>query len=162
MRNYTTIEFCLVNLGNTGQFKYFEAEELADVNIAYNTMESMFKADEIEIQALSHSQFVTDNIYPIFELLEETDADLYEIIHTLEATGCMEQTKEVIKDYRYQFIRSDEKIDAFIFYIEELGYLNNVPDNLINYIDYEKLMQDFEIEGLTIHRVSDEQFIFVY
>ena len=162
MKNYTTIEFCLVDLSNTGNFKYYEAEELADVNRAYNNMRSIFGADEIEIQSLNQSQFVTDNIYSIFELMEETDADLFEIINVLEATGCMEQTKEVIKDYRFQFIRTESKIDAFITYIEEFGYFDNIPNNLINYIDYDKMMRDFEIEGLTIHRVSHEQFIIIY
>lgn len=162
MRNYTTIEFCLVNLANTGQYEYFEAEEIADVNIAYNSFRKKYNADEIEIQALNQSQFVTDNIYPIFELLEELPhMDLDEIINILEATGCMIETRKVARDGNFQHIRTWNKSDAFACYIEEIGYLDEVPQHLQNYIDYDAIMRDFEINGLIIHRVNDEQFIII-
>ena len=163
IKDITTIEFCLVNLSNTGQFEFYEAEEMEDVNIAYNSFRCKYNADEIEIQALNQSQLVTDNIYSIFELLEKySHMDLYEVIPILDATGCIIETEKVIENGNFMLIRNWNKLDAFETYIEEIGFLEEVPERFRNYIDLERVMRDFEFEGLTIHRVSDEQFIFIY
>lgn len=163
MKNITTIEFCLVNLANTGQFEFYEAEEIEDVNIAYNSFRCKYNADEIEIQGINQSQLVADNIYPIFELLEQySHMDLYEVIYILDATGCIIETRKVIEEGNFMLIRNWNKLDAFETYMEEINFLGEVPERFRSYIDLERVMRDFEFEGLTIHKVNDEQFIFIY
>ena len=162
------IEICLVNLGNTCKYEYYTVRNTDDLKEAYKDFRYRFNADEIEIQGISHSQYITDNIEDIFELIEEIklidnyDIELNTVIDVLEATKSIEDTKRIIKDYSYQYIEANNKECAFIEYLEQIDYLRDIPERFINYIDYEKLMRDFEIEGLQIEEVNYNNYLFIY
>ena len=162
------IEICLVNLGNTCKYEYYTVRNTDDLKEAYKDFRYRFNADEIEIQGISHSQYITDNIEDIFELIEEIklidnyDIELNTVIDVLEATKSIQDTKKIIKDFSYQYIESNNKECAFIEYLEQIDYLRDIPEKFINYIDYEKLMRDFEIEGLQIEEVNYNNYLFIY
>ena len=152
------IEICFVDLGNTSNYDYYKISDMNDLNEAYRD----FKADDVELQSISHNQFITDNIREICELLLEEDVELNDIINVLNACGSMEQTREVILNSSYMYVDGFNKREAFITYIDELDYLRDVPEHLVSYIDYDKLMRDFEFDGLIIDNTSLDEYIFIY
>ena len=162
------MEVCLVDLGNTCKYDYYIVENSKDLKEAYKDFREKFNADEIEIQGISHSQYITDNLEDIFELIEEIklvdnyDIELNTVIDVLEATKSIQDTKRIIKDHSYQYIESNNKECAFIEYLEQIDYLRDIPERFINYIDYDKLIRDFEIEGLQIEEVKFNNYLFIY
>lgn len=162
------VEICLVDLGNTCKYEYYTVGNSEDLKEAYKNFRERFYADEIEIQSISHSQFITDYIDEIFDLIEEVklvdnyDIELDIVIDVLEATRSIKDTQRIIKNYEYQYIQANDKECAFIEYLEQIDYLRDIPDRFISYIDYEKLMRDFEIEGLQIEEVEFKNFLFIY
>ena len=72
-----TVEICLVNLGNTGEFKYYEVDTLEALNEAYEDMRAVFNADDIEIQGMSHSDRVVNYLGDLLEMTEENGCTKY-------------------------------------------------------------------------------------
>ncbi|HBF7594806.1 TPA: hypothetical protein KOX39_003421 [Clostridioides difficile] len=157
-----TVEICLVNLGNTGEFKYYEVDTLEALNEAYDNMRAVFNADEIEIQGMSHSDRVVSYLGDLLEMTEENDADLEDAINILEATGCIEATREAIKNGSYSYYEAEDKESAFIEYLEDTCYFEGIPERVINYLNYKMIMQDFEIEGLQIEWLDYNKYLFIH
>lgn len=163
-----SIEICLVNLGNTCKYEYYTVGDNEELKEAYKNFKDRFNADEIEIQGMSHSQYITDYIDDIFQIIEDFklindyDIELNTVIDILEATRSIKDTRNIIMDYSYQYIKANDKECAFIEYLEQIDYLRDIPDRFINYIDYKKLMNDFEIEGLQIEEVNYNNYLFIY
>ena len=161
--NNTTVEICLVNLGNTGQFKYYDIQDMEDYKLAYQDMRDVFYADEIEIQGMSHSDYTVEYLGELLEIVEEHNCSLEDAINVFEATGCIHRTKEVIQDHLYTNITARDKEGAFIEYLEEIDFFYNIPDKIVGYLDYRKLLQDFQIEGLQIHQLGyTDNYLFIY
>lgn len=51
------------------------------------------------------------------------------------------------KDDIFYYPDCDSMEDVAAYYIEETGQLGEVPSNLRNYIDYQALGRDMEMEG---------------
>ena len=109
-----------------------------------------------------------DKINKKLEKLEEilnsalTRSRVWIEMQVKKITKSIQDTKRIIKDYSYQYIEANNKECAFIEYLEQIDYLRDIPDRFINYIDYEKLMRDFEIEGLHIEEVNFNNYLFIY
>lgn len=52
------------------------------------------------------------------------------------------------------YVIAEREVDAFIIYYEMIGLYDEIPEHLVNYIDWEKLMQDFKFSGCEIYRLS--------
>ena len=156
------VEICLVNLGATWEYKYYKVSSVEELNEAYKDMEDAFNADEIEIQGMSHSDRTVEHLGELFEIAEENDADIETVIEIFEAIDCITTTREVIENGSYCYYMADDKESAFMEYIEEIDFLHDVPDHLVNYIDYKKIMRDFEIEGLQIERLDYNKYLFIF
>lgn len=158
----TTVEICLVNLSNTGQFKYYDIQDIEDLKSAYDNMREIFLADEIEIQGMSHCNTTVENLADLLETSEDNQAPLKDVIQVFEAVGCIHRTKEVIKEHLYSYIEGRSKEGAFIQYLEDTCYFDGIPDRIINYIDYKAIMRDYEIEGLTIEQIGyTDTYLFI-
>lgn len=156
------VEICLVNLGATWECKYYEVESLEELRDAYRDMEETFNAEEIEIQGMSHSDRAVEHLGEIFELAEENDIDVDEIIEIFDATDCMVTTREIIENGSYCYYYADDKESAFMEYLDEIDFLHDVPEHLVSYIDYNKIMRDFEIEGLQIEILDYNKYLFIF
>ena len=156
------VEICLVNLGNTGQFKYYDVATMEDLKNAYDDMATVFNADEIEIQGMSHGDAVVQNLGELMEMCESNDAELEDAINILQATGCIYTTKSIIENGSYCYYEGDDKESAFIDYLDDIGYFENIPSHIINYLNYNMIMQDMEIEGLVIEWIDYNKYLFIY
>ena len=73
-----------------------------------------------------------------------------------------ESAFEVLDDRGY-FISGHGKLDAFENYLDEICYLDGVPEHLRWYIDTDAIMRDFEFDGLTIIELNDgDDFLFLH
>lgn len=108
-----TVEICLVNLGNTGQFKYYNVSELEDLKTAYQDMANIFNADDIEIQGMSHSNNVVENLRDLLETAENNQASLKDVIQVFESGGCKMTMQCNLSEYEL-------KIDILVTELKKL------------------------------------------
>ena len=96
---------------------------------------------------------------------------LCEEIHELDGSPILDELKEIqgmwfssiselldAKDDIHCYTDCDSMEDVARYYVEETGQLGEVPANLQNYIDYQALGRDMEIEGnylVTSHGVFE-------
>ncbi len=73
-----------------------------------------------------------------------------------------ESAFEVLDDRGY-FISGHGKLDAFENYLDDICYLDGVPEHLRWYIDTDAIMRNFECGGLHIIELNDgDDFLFLH
>lgn len=154
----------LTNLG-----KYNEGEligEWVELPVSHEELQKVF--ERIGINEEYEEYFITDYECDFYEVGEYESLDtLNEIAERIEELG--EEESEVVKalmselgytlneaidkvnsgDYRI-YSDCDDMTDIAYQVVEECGYLNNVPDNVARYFDYESFGRDLGIEGTYI------------
>ncbi|HBI7084823.1 TPA: hypothetical protein K8M77_000294 [Clostridium perfringens] len=158
-KNFKGVEICLVNLGNTAQFNYYTINTMEDLKEAYMDMKNRFLADEIEVQGISHSTELCENLWDILKASNEYELELERAIEIYEVVDCIEDFKKLLKSESYYIIEADNELNAYIEFLEETGFLVGVPDHIINYIDYEALLRDFEFNNGSVKRLNESQYI---
>lgn len=92
-------------------------------------------------------------------LLNEDDAEIAQVVTLLNhGYGDASNLSNVIRDvekrnYTMVFCADNEE-DAFMDYYEEIGMLSEIPEQIVGYIDWEKLCRDFTFDGLTIVEIE--------
>ena len=157
--NFEGVEICLVNLARTWEFKYYNVKSSKDLNAAYEDMEREFLADEIEIQGMSHNTDLCENLIDIFKLAEEKEIDLEQAIEIYEAVEDIHEFKSLIENENYLILEGEDKQEAYMLYLDETGYFEGVPAHILNYIDYDAMLRDFEFNGGNLVKLNDCQFI---
>ena len=92
------------------------------------------------------------------EFVEKTDADeivatvvYYENIYVQEPNVSLYDVKRDMENYAsVGFYYGDNEAEAFEEYANELGLLYDVPEHVLYYINYEKMLRDYTYEGLTV------------
>ena len=125
--------------------EYFFSDWECEVPFDFGEYESIDDVNDIaeRVEALpEHEQEVLKVI------LKEHTSDVDEALRIVEAC-----------DYR-TWDSCDNMADVAEQMVDEYGYLNDVPENLRCYIDYEKMGRDLEIEGTFLE--GDGFFIEVF
>ena len=154
----------LTNLG-----KYNEGEligEWVELPVSHEELQKVF--ERIGINGEYEEYFITDYECDFYEVGEYESLDtLNEIAERIEELG--EEGSEVVKalmselgytlneaidkvnsgDYRI-YSDCDDMTDIAYQVVEECEYLNNVPDDVARYFDYESFGRDLGIEGTYI------------
>lgn len=135
---------------------YFE-----DLNEAVDTLENLRAENPSHEIGVSHFSvcgvdvpFNDENI----EFVEKMDAEeivatmaYYENIYCHEPNVSLYDVKNDMENYAVvSFYYGDSDVEAFEEYVEELGLLCDVPENIRYYINYEKMLRDYTFEGLTV------------
>lgn len=165
----------LTNLG-----KYNEGEligEWVELPVSQEELQKVF--ERIGINEEYEEYFITDYECDFYEVGEYENLDtLNEIAERIEELD--EEESKVVKalmselgytldeaidkvnngDYRI-YSDCDNMTDIAYQVVEECGYLNNVPDNVARYFDYESFGGDLGIEGNYIF-TDDNEAIEVY
>lgn len=157
-KTFKGVEICLVNLGNTSQFKYYTINTMKDLKGAYIDLENTFLADDIEVQGMSHSTELCENLGEILKASVEHELELERAIDLFNSVECVGDFKKLLKK-GYHIIEADNELNAYIEYLEATGFLVGVPDHIINYIDYDALLRDFELNSGTVTRLQDNEYI---
>ena len=160
----------LTNLG-----KYNEGEligEWVELPVSQEELQEVFK--RIGINEEYEEYFITDYECDFYEVGEYENLDtLNEIAERIEELDEEESkvVKALMSDLGYTLDEAIDKVnsgDYRIYYdcddmtdiayqvVEECGYLNNVPDNVARYFDYELFSRDLGIEGIYIFTDDNE------
>lgn len=160
----------LTNLG-----KYNEGQligEWVELPVSQEELQEVFK--RIGINEEYEEYFITDyecGFYKVGEYenldtlnniasqIEELDEEESKVVKTL-MSECGYTLDEAIEkanngDYRIYY-DCDSMTDIAYQVVEECGYLNNVPDNVARYFDYESFGRDLGIEGTYIFLDNSE------
>lgn len=101
-----------------------------------------------------------DELNKIAEQLDELEEDAQEAIQAMLLDGytfneALEKANN--GDYRIYY-DCDDMIDVAMEIVEECGYLNDVPEIIARYFDYEAFARDLEIEG-NFKALSNRRYI---
>ena len=146
-------ELCLVNLSNM-ECKYINVLSVDDF---YNKLNEFNKFNnDIEVQYMNGvlSGASTNKFIDILKISEEYKTDIGEVGAIYNYFMNIDDTKNIIEN-SYTIINATNKENAFIEYLEGLDFFNGIPSHVVNYLDYESIMRDYEIEGLNIINYND-------
>ena len=159
----------MMNIYLTNLGKYNEGEligEWVELPVSQEELQKVF--ERIGINEEYEEYFITDYECDFYEVGEYESLDtLNEIAERIKELG--KEESEVVKalmselgytlneaidkvnsgDYRI-YSDCDDMTDIAYQVVEECGYLNNVPDNVARYFDYESFGRDLGIEGTYI------------
>ena len=165
----------LTNLG-----KYNEGEligEWVELPVSQEELKEVF--ERIGINEEYEEYFITDYECDFYEIGEYENLDtLNEIAERIEELDENESkvAKALISDLSYTLDEAIDKVnsgdyriysdcdnmtDIAYHVVEECGYLNNVPDNVARYFDYESFGRDLGIEGTYIF-LDDSEVIEIF
>lgn len=165
----------LTNLG-----KYNEGEligEWVELPVSQEELKEVF--ERIGINEEYEEYFITDYECDFYEIGEYENLDtLNEIAERIEELDENESkvAKALISDLSYTLDEAIDKVNSGDYRIysdcdnmtdiayqvvEECGYLNNVPDNVARYFDYESFGRDLGIEGTYIF-LDDSEVIEIF
>lgn len=99
--------------------------------------------DGVEVNEYSDIEALNE----IAEMLEELDDADIEIIGALMSEGYSFDEAIDKKDDVIIFVDCEDMEDVARNYIEETGMLDDVPEHLANYFDYESFGRDMSFEG---------------
>lgn len=141
-------EVCIVRYADS-EVKY---ETVATSEELREAIKSFVGASDYEVQYMGGalSGNATDYVLELMELAEEYETDLKTVGALYNFYLDLSDVERILEDRNYMEISGSNKLDAFIGYVEEIGTLERIPQDLRFYFDYEKYMQDLEIEGLDI------------
>ena len=159
----------MMNIYLTNLGKYNEGEligEWVELPVSQEELQKVF--ERIGINEEYEEYFITDYECDFYEVGEYESLDtLNEIAERIKELG--KEESEVVKalmselgytlneaidkvnsgNYRI-YSDCDDMTDIAYQVVEECGYLNNVPDNVARYFDYESFGRDLGIEGTYI------------
>lgn len=109
--------------------------------------------NDTEVQLIDADINISDrNLIEFLSLLDEFNIDP-EDLAALFKVGTDSEVREILEyDYPYWFIEACNKETAFQEYYQEL--YNDIPEHLEDYIDWNKLMRNFECKNLTIENLG--------
>lgn len=147
----------------TDEVFYF-VDDVEEAEKTLETLHEKFSTHEIGVSYFSVNgvqlPFTKQNRDFIKEFEEEEiEAVLkyYENEFGLVPNVDLHDVQEYMDNSPITFVTAENEIDAFIEFYEEIGLYDEIPSNLISYIDWEKLMQDYQFNtGLSIYRLSYE------
>lgn len=88
------------------------------------------------------------NLNEIAEKMSELDKDQQTAVKLLLEANVVNDLDEAIENIENIYCTGETKMEDVAYsYIQETGALQNMPENLHYYFDYEKLGQDMEING---------------
>ena len=156
----------MMNIYLTNLGKYNEGElvgEWVKLPVSDEELQKVFK--RIGINEEYEEYFITDYECYFYEIGEYENIDtLNEIAEKIDNLD--EEQEQVVKvlmsecgydldgaiekaesgDYRF-YTDCDDMTDIAYVVVEECGYLDNVPENVARYFDYEAYGRDLDIEG---------------
>ena len=159
----------MLNIYLTNLGKYAEGEllgEWVELPVSQDELKEVFK--RIGINEQYEEYFITDYECDFYEVGEYENLDtLNEIAEKLNELEEEESTvaKALMSECGYTLDEAIEKVnngdyriysdcndmtDVAYEVVEECGYLNNVPENVARYFDYEAFGRDLGIEGTFI------------
>lgn len=165
----------MINIFITNLGKYNEGELIGEwVTLPISEEELKKVCERIGINEDYEEYFITDyecdfmkigeyesisSLNEIAEKISELDEDEYEVAKALisECSYTIDEAIEKVNNGDYIiYYDCNDITDVAYQVVEECGYLNNVPDTVARYFDYESFGRDLGIEGTYIFTEENE------
>lgn len=165
----------MINIFITNLGKYNEGELIGEwVMLPISEEELKKVCERIGINEDYEEYFITDyecdfmkigeyesisSLNEIAEKISELDEDEYEVAKALisECSYTIDEAIEKVNNGDYIIYYDCNDITDVVYQVvEECGYLNNVPDTVARYFDYESFGRDLGIEGTYIFTEENE------
>lgn len=165
----------MINIFITNLGKYNEGELIGEwVMLPISEEELKKVCERIGINEDYEEYFITDyecdfmkigeyesisSLNEIAEKISELDEDEYEVAKALisECSYTIDEAIEKVNNGDYIiYYDCNDITDVAYQVVEECGYLNNVPDTVARYFDYESFGRDLGIEGTYIFTEENE------
>lgn len=165
----------MINIFITNLGKYNEGELIGEwVMLPISEEELKKVCERIGINEDYEEYFITDyecdfmkigeyesisSLNEIAEKISELDEDEYEVAKALisECSYTIDEAIEKVNNGDYIiYYDCNDITDVAYQVVEECGYLNNVPDTVTRYFDYESFGRDLGIEGTYIFTEENE------
>lgn len=136
--------------------KVFDRIQICHDNVDYsdecgNPYEEYFITDyETDIEGVEVGEYSNlDELNELAEQLDELDEDANKAIQAMLLDGYkFDEALEKANNGDYTIYSGcDNMTDVAYEVVEMCGYLNNVPENVARYFDYEAFGRDLDIEG---------------
>lgn len=125
-------------------------ETMAKIGINEEYEEYFITDYETDIEGVEVGEYSNlDELNELAEQLDELEEDSQKAIQAMLLYGyTFNEALEKVSngDYRIYY-DCDDMIDVAMEIVEECGYLNDVPETIARYFDYELFARDLEIEG---------------
>ena len=165
----------MLNIYLTNLGKYNEGEligEWVELPVSQEELQKVF--ERIGINEEYEEYFITDyecdfyevgeyenldTLNEIAERIEELDVEEVKVVKALmsELGYTLDEAIDKVNNGDYRIYSDcDNMTDIAYQVVEEWGYLNNVPDNVARYFDYESFGRDLGIEGTHIFTDDNE------
>lgn len=138
-------EVTIVNLSNM-KYKYVEVEDTSSLK---NEIKNFVGNNDYDLQYLNGQLEgpATNHILEIYELAERTNEPIWEVSTLFNYYYNLDEIEYYLQQKNYYSYIGDNELDVFKQYVEDIGILNNIPNNFLIYIDYEKLKRDMVLGG---------------
>lgn len=153
---------CLTSLAH-GHFEYFNVSCIEDIEEAYKDFDKRIAHDtDIELQYIDGclNGYSCYHVEDVFELVEDFGQDIETVRDLLNATTSIIDTRKLLEDENYMYFEETSKINAFVEYLDTINFFEGLNYRIINYLDYTKIMRDFQFEGLQIIE-TDGKYLFI-
>jgi antirestriction protein len=101
------------------------------------------------------------NLNEIAEKMADLDQDQQTAVKLLLDASVVNDLDDAIENIENIYCTGESKMEDVAYnYIQETGALQNMPESLQYYFDYEKLGRDMELEGS--YYTDDENLIWEY
>lgn len=141
-------EVCIVRYSDNA-CKYVKVE---NTNQLEEDINAFIKGGDYEIQYMNGDLSEGATSYPLtmYKIAEELDKDIRLVNGLYNHFGNVEDVEHVLSNEDYFIEEGHDKEDAFENYCDSIGILDEIPEKLRYYFDYEKFKRDCELEGLNI------------
>ena len=128
------LETAVNELTNDGRNDYFIADSMSDYGVKvgeYESLESLYEKYEI-----------------VKDIIDEYDDNAADVIAAYAYTNNISDDLSNISSYEFYFYSDCYTMaDVAFEYLDRTGGLDEMPEHLRNYFDYESYGRDMEIEG---------------
>ena len=154
-------ELAFTNLG-TGNFilktvsnfkEYLEGYSLINPT-GDNDVEVQFLEGDLTGEAIDHIDWILKKL--------EEGHNLEDIEAVINVYGNLEDAEKQLKDGAYTLIEANSKYDAFEFYLRDSGELDSIPSHMVDYLDFERMYQDWVCTSLIVEKVKDGTYLVGY
>lgn len=141
-------EICIVRYkDNACKYVRVESTDQLGAEIDEFTKGSDYELQYMEGDLTGQS---TQEPFMVYLIAEEEDKDIRLVNALYDYYGNSTDVQNVLKYDDYFLEYGKDEGDAFESYCDNLGVLDEVPERLRYYFDYERYKRDCELEGLNI------------
>lgn len=154
-------DLAFTNLG-TGRFILKTVSNLEEYWAGHKEVNPTGNND-VEVQFLDGelSGKATEHIEWVLEKLEEGN-NLEDIEAVINVCCDLEEAEKNLEEPTFTLVEADNKFEAFETYMMDSGELDSVPKDMIYYLDFEMMFNDWTSGSMIVEKVKQGTYLIDY